>query len=95
MLLYTAMVWPHLECRLGHHNRGMTGNYERALRRAIKTGKGLKGKGLRRATKMKKGLEGKVCEECLRSLHLLCPGRGAEGSPHGGCGSSQGAEGQR
>ena len=44
---------------------------------------------------MKKGLEGKVCEECLRSLHLLCPGRGAEGRPHGGCGSSQEAEGQR
>ena len=38
-----------------------------------------------------RSLECKVCEEQLRSLGVLS--RGAEGSPHGGCSSSQGAEG--
>ena len=49
----------------------------------------------RRPTKMLKGLEGKMYEEHLRSFGLLSQSREAEGKLHGGCSSSQGAEGQR
>jgi len=34
-------------------------------------------------------------EESLRALVCSAQSRGAEGRPHGGCSSSQGAEGQR
>ena len=44
---------------------------------------------------MGKSPEGKVCEERLRTLDLLSTEQRAEGRPHGGCSSSQGAEGQR
>jgi len=44
---------------------------------------------------MKKGMEDKVSEEQLRALVCSAQSRGAEGRPHGGFSSSQGAEGQR
>ena len=49
----------------------------------------------RRAMKMVKGLSGKVCEVRVRPLGVLSAEQRAEERPHGGCSSSQGAEGWR
>ena len=50
---------------------------------------------IQRAAEIVKGLEVKTREERLRALICSGQSRGAEGRPHGGCSSSQGAEGQR
>ena len=42
---------------------------------------------------MEKGLQDKVCEERGGPWVCSAQSRGAEGRPHGGCSSSEGAEG--